>query len=760
MLKQPAPVRYLCAVVFVAVAWLIRYLMSPILGDTAPYVLFAPAAIAGAAFGGVGPGLLSTALAALAAVQVQSPNFESGLLSGPRAAPLAAFLIVGVAASILAERSHRSRARLDAERQALETTLLSIGDGIIVTDEEAQITFLNPVAERLTGWSAQESIGRTIETVFDVFDEETRKRIDSPIRQVLHEKPGPDPSTAKVLLGRTGTEYPIDDRGAPMRDRRGRLSGAVLVFRDVTERRAVERALSERETRMRHVLESISDAFFSFDGEWRATYVNPQAVALARMPEEELRGASFWKVFPELEGTEVADALRRARQAKVPTTVETLYRPFDRWYELRLYPSREGVTLYASDVTGRKEAERAREASLSAAETARAEAESANRLKDEFLTTLSHELRTPLNAILGWTHLLQAGNLKVQEQSRAFEVIRRNALSQNRLISDLLDASGAVTGKMRLEAAPVAMTTIVADVVESIRVAAEAKGIAVRTTIQVPVRMLSGDMDRLRQLTWNLMSNAVKFTPQGGHIAVSLTQSRTHVILLVQDDGIGIPAAFLPRVFERFSQADQTSARQYGGLGLGLALVRHIAEAHGGTVHVFSQGEGRGASFTVSLPTMVDGVETMDTGEPPAGIPEVVAPSRLPPALDHVRILIVEDDPDGRAFLETLLVREGAEVQHAASVHEALEVLARWTPDVVVTDIGMPHEDGYEMLRQVRTRMKVPAPVIALTGYASEVHRERVLASGFYGHLSKPADPDALIKMIAAARKDAEELSA
>lgn len=757
MSKQPAAIRYLCAVAFVLAAWLIRQAAVPLIGNEAPYLLFGPAAIAGAWYGGFGPGVLATLLAAVAAIQVHQPSLSPDLLTRPEATlPASALVTIGLVASLVSERSYRLRVRLTAERQALEMTLLSIGDGIVVTDEDAQITFLNPVAEHLTGWTAKEASGRSLESVFDVVDEKTRARIENPIRQVLHETTPPIAPIAKILIARDGTEYPIDDSGAPMRDRRGRLSGAVLVFRDVTARRAVERALSEREARMRHVLESISDAFFSFDDQWRATYVNPQGATLARMSEQELRGASFWKVFPDLEGTDVAEALRRARQSKMPTTIETLYRPFDRWYELRLYPSRDGVTLYASDVTGRKEAERAREASLAAAETARADAESANRLKDEFLTTLSHELRTPLNAILGWTHLLQSGNLQSPEQARAFEVIRRNALAQNRLISDLLDASGAVTGKMRLDAEPVAMTAVVSDVVESIRVAAEAKGIAVRTTIQVPVRLVSGDHDRLRQLTWNLMSNAIKFTPPGGHVAVSLTQASSHAILLVQDDGIGIPPAFLPRVFERFSQADQSSAREHGGLGLGLALVRHIAEAHGGTVHVFSQGEGRGASFTISLPTLAEGEAVEEPGESPDPL---VAVGR-PPALDHVRTLIVEDDPDGRAFLETLLVREGAEVQHAGSVREAVDVLSRWTPDVIVTDIGMPHEDGYEMLKQVRTSMKSPVPVIALTGYASEAHRERVLSAGFFGHLSKPADPEALIKMVAAAHDDAEELPA
>lgn len=757
MLKQPAAVRYFVAVAAVAAAWLIRYLAEPVVGDAAPYLLVVPAVIASAWYGGFGPGVLATLLGALAALQAQFPLFDGAILTeSEEILPLGAFIAIGLGASVLAEQTYRARARLDAERQALEMTLHSIGDGIIVTDQEAQIAFLNPVAEQLTGWSAREARGRTLESIFDVVDEKTRAPIESPVRQVLHGTTPANPVPAKVLLSKEGIEYPIDDGGAPMRDRRGRLSGAVLVFRDVSARRAVERALSEREARMRHVLESISDGFFSFDGDWRVTYVNPQGATLARMSESELRGASFWQVFPDLEGTELAETLRRARDAKMPTTIETLYRPFDRWYELRLYPSRDGVTLYASDVTGRKEAERAREASLAAAETARAEAESANRLKDEFLTTLSHELRTPLNAILGWTHLLQSGNLKEPEQPRAIEVIRRNALSQDRLISDLLDASGAVTGKMRIEAEPVALTTIVSDVVESFRVAAEAKGIAVRTTIQVPVRTVSGDLDRLRQLTWNLLSNAIKFTPPGGHVAVSLTQSNAHAILLVQDDGIGIPAAFLPRAFERFSQADPSSAREHGGLGLGLALVRHIAEAHGGTVHVFSQGEGRGASFTVSLPTMAEGAIAEEVAEPPD---DLAAAPRLP-ALDHVRTLIVEDDPDGRAFLETFLVREGAEVQHAASVHDAIDVLARWTPDVIVTDIGMPHEDGYEMLKQVKARMKAPVPVIALTGYASEAHRERVLSAGFYGHLSKPADPDALVKMVAAAHKDAEELLA
>jgi signal transduction histidine kinase/DNA-binding response OmpR family regulator len=402
------------------------------------------------------------------------------------------------------------------------------------------------------------------------------------------------------------------------------------------------------------------------------------------------------------------------------------------------------------EVAERKQAEQERARLLVREQDARAEAEAANRAKDEFLATLSHELRTPLTAILGWSHLLRTGNLPEDTSASALETIERNAKAQSQLIDDLLDVSRIITGQLRLDIGPVEIDGIIAAAVDSVRPAASAKNIVLHAELEPIPGPLLGDATRLQQVAWNLLSNAVKFTPEGGRVDVWLRRINSHVEVRVEDTGQGISAEFLPHVFDRFRQADGTTTRRHGGLGLGLAIARHLVELHGGTIRADSQGEGRGAAFTVSLPVTTAPVTGAGADETVPGDVEV-SPARSG-KLDGLRVLIVDDETDTRALIAFTLSMSGAEVKAAATAREALDMLQRWAPDVLISDIGMPGVDGYAFIRKVReleTDSKSMLPAIALTAYAGVEDRAQALSAGFQTHLAKPLDPGELVQVVA-----------
>ncbi|MCA1568517.1 MAG: response regulator [Acidobacteria bacterium] len=436
--------------------------------------------------------------------------------------------------------------------------------------------------------------------------------------------------------------------------------------------------------------------------------------------------------------------------------------------------SYENARLYAEaqrhaselqqEVAERKLAEEARARLLVREQAARAEAERANRTKDEFLATLSHELRTPLTAILGWTHLIRGGNLDAAMMTRALETIERNARAQSQLIDDLLDVSRIITGKLMLDFRPVELAAIIEATVDTVRPMAEAKSIRVQPSLRTSHCLVSGDPARLQQVVWNLFSNAVKFTPEGGSVEVGLTCDEQHVELEVSDTGQGINQDFLPYIFDRFRQADGTTTRKHGGLGLGLAIVRHLVELHGGTIRAHSDGDGRGSTFTLSLPlasAVADGegaAEQQQQQQPDAAAVATPADGKESPSLAQsevlggLRILIVDDEADTRELVQEVLVRQGAEVRVSESAAEALRTLAAWNPDLLISDIGMPVEDGYELIRQVRrfdAEHHGQIPAVALTAYVGAEDNRRALAAGFQTHLAKPIVPKALIETVA-----------
>jgi len=408
----------------------------------------------------------------------------------------------------------------------------------------------------------------------------------------------------------------------------------------------------------------------------------------------------------------------------------------------------------AAAVSQHNRAEEGRALLLSREQSARREAERANRLKDEFLATLSHELRTPVTAILGWARMVRSGKLDQPACERALEIIERNAKAQVQLIEEILDVSRIIGGKLRLEVQPVSLPEIIEAAMDAIRPAAEARGIRLQTAIDPKAGAVLGDPERLDQVVRNLLSNAIKFTPKGGRVGIRLERIGAHMEITVSDTGQGIPADFLPHVFERFRQADASFARSQGGLGLGLAIVRHVVELHGGTVRANSPGKAQGAIFTVRLPPAPVGQVKSKLAQLKAGAP----PGWLP-VLDGFQVLLVDDEPDARALFSSVLRQSGATVTTAASAPEALELLKSSKPSVLVSDIGLPGEDGYSFIRKVKDlaaeRGEEPIPAIALTAYARVEDRLRALQAGYQLHLAKPIEPMELVLAVAGSLRPA-----
>jgi PAS domain S-box-containing protein len=583
-------------------------------------------------------------------------------------------------------------------------------------------------------------------------------------------------------------------------------------LREAQERQARKKAEAElhrREQEFRALVENSPNIIARIDRSLRCAYVNPVIEQAAGIPPSMLIG----KTMAELGVPEEIYAPWEARLREVFVTGIAYFFEFDfqsadgtRSYQSQILPefaidgSVETLLSITSDITVSKETEQALRASEAQLRQQKEELEKANQLKDEFLAVLSHELRSPLNAILGWSKILRTRKLDTATFERALETIERNAKLQTQLIEDLLDVSRIIRGKLTLHSQPTSLVPAIEAAIDTMRLAAQAKSIDLqfkildleivggeqenprqtlvhqterigvvtsgqaKSKIQKSKFRVLGDPNRLQQIIWNLVSNAIKFTPEGGRVEVQLSiqteqwAQRTamlhtscptpHAQITVKDTGIGISPHFLPYVFDSFRQADGSTTRKQGGLGLGLAIVRHLVELHGGTVVASSLGEGQGATFAVNLPLLVEGREWN------IGIHEKPSHSPLPTPdypLTGKRILVVDDDSDSRDFLQVVLEECGAEATAVSSASKALEVLVSFRPDLLLSDIGMPEQDGYTLIRQVRTlppALGGGIPAIALTAYASEKDRQKAFAAGFQKHLSKPIVPDQLIDVI------------
>jgi PAS domain S-box-containing protein len=555
-----------------------------------------------------------------------------------------------------------------------------------------------------------------------------------------------------------------------VRNAEGRLVGFAKVTRDLTQRRAHEEELRRSEERFRLLVEGVNEyAIFMLDPNGKIATWNVGAERIKGYTASEIIGQHFSIFYP-------ADA-RESRWPEYELQVAAERGSFvDIGWRLRKDGTRfwANVTITAlrndtghllgyakltRDLTETKRVEemelanQQREEMLDAERSARMAAQRATRVKDEFLATLSHELRTPLSAILGWTQvLLKGGSDKgPAAQKRAIEVIDRSARVQVRLIDDLLDMSRIMTGKIPLDFHPISFVSVVEAAVESARPSADAKGIRLKAILSSSHDIVSADSNRLQQVVWNLLTNAIKFTPKGGQVQVLLQRADSHLELSVSDTGIGIPASYLPHVFDRFSQRDSSTTRSYGGLGLGLAICKQLVELHGGSIRAASQGEGAGATFFVELPVSILQPHdqrlprTHPTAETDSG--EILSLPRL----EGVHVFIVDDEADARDLLRTVLEDHGAKVTSFGSAEDTLATLKTTKPTVLVCDVGMPKMDGYQLIRTLRATESRDArvPALALTAFARSEDRKRSLVAGYQAHMAKPFDVGELILVIA-----------
>jgi PAS domain S-box-containing protein len=687
-------------------------------------------------------------------------------------------------------RDITERKRSEINLFQMAAIIESSDDAIISKKLDSTILSWNPGAERLFGYTPEEAIGQSITMLIppDQPNEEPQiiERIKRGERIEHYET---------VRIRKDGKPVDISLTVSPVKDASGTIVGASKIARDISaHKRAVEaqRFLTDAsreiassldyETTLKSVARMAVPALADWctvdiveeDGHLKRLAVehfDPTKVEWAnelqkRYPDDTNAPQGVYNVlrtgkselYPEIPdsllvaGAKDAEHLRLLRGIGFSSAIVTPLVAHGRTLGAICFITAESDRHYTTEDVAL--AENLASSAAIAIDNSRLyrSAQNANRLKDEFIATLSHELRTPLTAILGWAHLLRSGSLEASTAASALETIERNARLQAQLVDDLLDVSRIITGKLRLDVRAVDPASFIESAIESLRPAAEAKEVRIQKVMDTGLLSVAADPARLQQVVWNLLSNAVKFTPKGGRVQVRLERINSHLEIAVSDTGAGISPEFLPFVFERFRQADQQTTRQHSGLGLGLAIVRHLVELHGGTVHAESGGKGQGATFVVKLPIVpVYQKNNQEERVHPAArntLPFFDCPERL----DHLKVLVVDDESDTRELLRFGISQCGAEVMTAGSAQEALEAIAKDCPNILISDIGMPGEDGYELIRKVRAlpaenARKIPA--IALTAYARTEDRLRAIRAGYQMHIPKPVELAELVAVIA-----------
>jgi hypothetical protein len=637
---------------------------------------------------------------------------------------------------------------------------------IFMLDRDGHVLTWNAGAERFKGYRAAEIIGKH----FSVFypDDARKKRWPEHELEVAKETGVFEDEGWRVR--KDGTLFWANVVITTMRDAGGQLLGFAKVTRDLTQRRAHEDALRRSEERFRLLVEGVAEyAIFMLDPTGKVATWNSGAARIKGYTEDEIIGQHFSVFYPQDAKNSGWPEHELQVAAEKGSFVDTGWRlrkdGTSFWANVTITALRDadgqliGYAKLTRDMTEVKRIEvmeqvnQQREEMLDAERSARMAAQRATRLKDEFLATLSHELRTPLSAILGWTQLLlREGPPKgPDEQKRAIEVIDRNARAQIQLIDDLLDLSRIMTGKLRLDLHQISFASIIEAAVDSAKPAAEAKGIRLKAILGAGRDVVSADGSRLQQVVWNLLTNAIKFTPKGGQVQVLLQRVNSHLELSVSDTGIGIPPDYLPHVFDRFSQKDSSTTRAYGGLGLGLAICKQLVELHGGSIRAASQGEGKGATFSVHLPLSI--VQLQDETSPRIHPTAETQSKELLslPRLEGVHIFSVDDEPDARDLLRAVLEDQGATVTSFSGGEDALAALQTTKPTVLICDVGMPKMDGFQLIRTLRAKepRSERIPALALTAFARAEDRKRSLVAGYQAHLAKPFDVGELILVIA-----------
>jgi PAS domain S-box-containing protein len=866
------------------------------------------AVVLAAAVGGVGPGIVAVVLSTVgAAITAFSPTGELFIARQEDIARLAFFTVTAFLLVGLATRPRRALRRAEDLREWISTMAASIGEGLIATDSEGRVLFMNRVAEELTGWSAGSGRGKPLSDVFRVLDEETRQALASPVESVLRSRTSVTVSDTTLLVKRSGEEIAIEDTASPIR-RGNSTVGVVLVFRDATRKRAEKRALAESERLFRSLADTVPALVWIADTSRAHTFFNRAWLEFTGRSTDQESGAGWQRGLHEDDVERWREVFRRAFQNREGFRIEHRLRSADgsyRWLDNHGVPRFDADGRFTGfigacvDITERKEAEqrqgvladasrtlttanvrtevletvadllvpalvdwaffdlleegrlfrrvirhanpahapiagmmrdfeisrhdrlgaahvvqtgelqlipkisddqkseisdkrseaarlmgaksmiavplRGRSGVVGALTVVRVEAsasfdeadalfvqdladrtalafenaalfeqlQSANRAKDDFLATLSHELRTPMTSILGWAAMLRDRQLDEVTLRTGVDSIHKSARAQAQLIDEVLDISRIVTGKLMLEVEPLELPSVITSAVDTVRPAAEAKQISIDVHLEPNVGRVLGDPNRLRQVIWNLLSNAVKFSSRDHRISVRLERKAADVLISVEDQGQGIPEEFLPHLFQRFSQLDSSSTRTHGGLGIGLALVRHLVELHGGSVSASSEGLGKGARFVVSLPMM----QLQEN----AGMPEEGS-ARRTGVLRDLRILVVEDDMYAREMIDLVLRQSGALTALASSAPEALAHFESDQIDVILSDIGLPDEDGYSLMRKIRGKgAAVRTPSIALTAFGRPEDRKQAIDAGFDDYIAKPVEPNDLVAAIARA---------
>jgi len=698
-------------------------------------------------------------------------------------------------------RDVTERKRAEAARGATETRYQELFDNandiIYTCDLEGSFTSLNLMAERLIGYKREDVLKMDIG---QIVAPEHLKLVRQTIADMVANNTDTPPYEIEIIC-KDGRRLPVEINTRLIYEN-GRPVGIQGIARDMSERKRDER-IRQRLSRQAALRADVSDILTSGEITLRQSLqkcaeaiVTHLDASLARIwllndKEQTLDLQASAGIYTRIHGAHTRVPVGKFKigliaEEKTPSLTNDLANDSrvgdQEWarreglvsfagYPLlmgdrligviamfakhRLEPdmlnSLEAVSDKVVQSVQRRWIEEQRAAFLEREQAARRLAEDASRLKDDFLAMISHELRAPLTAILGWAQMLRSGALDRASAERALLTIERNAKSQAHLVGDLLDASRIATGKLTLENRPVELMSIVEAAVDAVRPSVEAKSLRMQIVLEPWVGPFNGDQERLRQVVWNLLSNAIKFTPQGGLIEVRLERLEGKALLIVSDTGQGIDPEYLPYVFDRFSQMDSTSRRRQGGLGLGLAIVKHIVELHGGAIYAYSRGEGQGSDFMITLPLATQIVEG-EASELWAARPDDEGAQTRAGKLGGVRVLVVDDEHDTREILSVMLTRYGAEIRTAGSAPEAMEVFGQWRPDVLVSDIGMPVEDGYVLIKKIRAlppENGADVPAIALTAYASAQDKKTALAAGFQRHLAKPVEPVALAKNVA-----------
>ncbi len=642
---------------------------------------------------------------------------------------------------------------VSALRALLAALVDSSDDAIVAKDVHGTILSWNHSAERIFGYRSDEAVGRSIYLVIPADRHDEEERILATLRRgerIDHFE------TQRIR--KDGSSIDVSVSISPIHDCTGAIVGIAKIARDIT----IARQAQTLEATLAAIVASSDDAIIGKTLEGVVMAWNASASRMFGYEADEIVGKSILTLLPPERHPEEATILATLKRGDRIEHFETerVHKNGHRIaVSLSVSPIKDasgrivGAAKIARDITRWRALEREREDLLGRERTARGEAEAANRAKDAFLATVSHELRTPLSPIIAWARMLRDGILGADKTTKAIATIERSASALAQLIDDLLDVSRIIAGKMRIEVRPTDLSAVIHSAIEVIRPAADAKDIRLVSTIDSETGVVMGDPDRLVQVVWNLLSNAVKFTPQGGRVHVVLERVSSHVEITVSDTGQGFASEFRPYLFERFRQADGSATRHHGGLGLGLAIVRHIVELHGGTVHAESAGEHAGSTFTITLPRGIfqRSAREVERRHPTAPAREAAAAPGVPRPVETtllagLRMLVVDDEPDSNEVVSTILAVRGAEVRVAASADGAVDVMRSWVPDLVVSDIGMPDRDGFRLLTTIRaTPALADVPVIALTAYATRDDRIRILTAGFKLHLTKPVDPDELV---------------